>query len=160
MWVQSAVRCDDTVTVKVVVGCRIAAVIATIGKYLLTCNLTLVAQALVYKVPDVSTLINRILADKLPVLLESTHRVTHSVGIFTLYQRLHILSTTNNGSLIVGSLVLRILIAVLVAHVHWAEDICLTIQLSTLVLAWASVVISLYPVVSLLEIRTVSSLVT
>ena len=73
MWVQTAVGGNDTVTVKVVVGSRIASVVATICKDLLTCNLALVAQSLVNKVPDVTTLIFGVLTDDVPILFESTH---------------------------------------------------------------------------------------
>ena len=147
MWVQTAVGSNDTITVKVMVGSRIASVVATVCKNLLTCNLALVAQSLVNKVPDVATLIFGVLTDDVPILFESAHRVTHGVGILTLYQRTWIVA-------------LGIFLAVLVTHIHRTEDIGLAVVACLLKLAWTGVVISLHPVVCLLKVWSVSSLVT
>ena len=63
MRIQTAVRGKDTVAVEVVIAGRIASVVATIGKDFLAGDRTLVAQPLVNEVPDVTTLVLRILAD-------------------------------------------------------------------------------------------------
>ena len=63
MRIQTAVRGDDSVAVEVVIAARIAAIVATIGEDFLAGDRTLVAQALVNEVPDVTALVLRILAD-------------------------------------------------------------------------------------------------
>ena len=84
MRIQATVWCDDTITVEVIVGSRILTVVATIGKDGASCHRTLVAHTLIHEVPDIATLIFRILTYQVPVFLETTHGVTHGVGIFTL----------------------------------------------------------------------------
>ena len=108
MRIQTAVRSDDTVAVEVVVTARIAAVITTIGKDFLTGDRTLVAQTLVNEVPDVTTLVLRILADQIPILLETTLRVTHGVSILTL-------------DIWLGTVALTIVLTFLVTDVHRAD---------------------------------------
>ena len=71
MRIQTAVWSNDTIAIEVVVAGRITSIVATIGKDFLTGNRTLVTQTLIYKVPDVSTLILRIFANQIPVLLET-----------------------------------------------------------------------------------------
>ena len=152
MWVQSAVGSNNTITVKVVVAGRIAAIVATISKYLLTSNLALIAHTLIYKVPDVTTLVVRLLANQVPVLFKATHRVTHSVGIFTLNQWLL--------NLTASYFALRVFLAPVVIGIHRAVDICSALDTSTLILARTSLIVSLYPSVSLLKVCTIASLVT
>ena len=146
MGIQSAVGGDDTVAVEVMVAGRIAAVVATIGKDFLTRGRILVAQALVYEVPDITTLVLGVLADDVPVLLETTHGVTHGVGILALDER-------------TGIIGLGILLAVLITHVHGTEDVGLAIMTGLLELAGTGLIVSLHPVVSLLEVRTITGLV-
>ena len=152
MRVQTAIGGDDTVTVKVVVAGGIAAIVATISKYLLTSNLTLIAQTLIHKVPDVATLIVRLLTDQVPVLLKATHRVTHGVSIFALYQWLL--------NLTASSFALSVFLAPVVISIHRAVNISLTLYTSLLKLTGTCLVVSLHPVVGLLKVRTVTSLVT
>ena len=152
MWVQSAVGCDNTVTVKVVVAGRIASIVATVSKYLLTSNLALIAHTLIHKVPDVTSLVVRLLTNQVPVLFKATHRVTHSVGIFALNQWLLNLSASHFA--------LRVLLAPVVIGIHRAVDICSTFDACTLILAGTGLIVSLYPSISLLKVGTVASLVT
>ena len=144
--VQSAVRSNDAVAVEVMVRGRIATVVTTVGEYLLARNLALVAQSLVYEVPDVAALIFRILADDVPILLETTYRVTHGVRILTLYQR-------------TGIVRLGIFLTVFVAHVHRTEDVGLAPVASLLILHRTRGVVSLDPVVHLFKVWTVAGLV-
>ena len=146
MGIETAVGGDDTITVEVVVGGGIAAVVATESEDLLASDLALVAQTLIDEVPDIATLVFRIGADDVPVLLESTHRVTHGVGILALDQR-------------TGVVALRIFLAVLVAIVHRTEDVGLALTACLLILHWARGVVGLHPVVALLEVRSVAGLV-
>ena len=152
MWIQTAIGRDDTIAVEVVVGSRIASIVTTISEDFLTGNRTLIAHALIDEVPDVTTLVRRILADNLPVLLKASHRITHGVGIFTLNQWLFNLTTRY--------LAFRILLTPIVIGIHGAEDIRLTLDASTLILYRTGLIVSLYPIVSLLEVRTIASLVT
>ena len=159
MRIQTTVRSDDTITVEVIVRCRITSVVASESEDLLTCDLTLITHTLIYEVPDISTLIYWIFADKLPVLLETTHGVTHSVGILTLDKWLDTALTFYLLALIVCSIAFRIVFTVLVIHIHRTEDIGFSIQFCTLILTRTAIVVSLHPVVSLLEVRTIASLV-
>ena len=147
MRIQTAVRSDDTVAVEVVVTARIAAVVASISKDFLTGDRTLVAQTLVNKVPDVTTLVLRILADQVPILLETTLRVTHGVSILTL-------------DIWLGTIALAIALAFLVTDVHRTVDICLAVVSATFILCRAGLIARLHPVVSLLEVDAVSALIT
>ena len=62
MRIKTAVGSNNAITIEVIIACRITAVVATIGKNLLSRDWTLVTKTLVYKVPNVATLIFRILA--------------------------------------------------------------------------------------------------
>ena len=146
MRIETAVGGDDAVAVEVIVRGGILAVVATIGEDGATRDGALVAHTLVHEVPDVATLILRILAYQVPVLLEATHGVTHSVGILTLDEW-------------TGVVALRVGLAALVAIVHRTEDIGLAVLTSLLKLAGTGLVGSLHPVVGLLEVGTVASLV-
>ena len=70
--IQTTVGSNDAIAVEVVVAGRIATVVATIGEDFLTGDGALVAQTLIYKVPDVTTLVFWILADEIPILLETS----------------------------------------------------------------------------------------
>ena len=147
MRIQTAVRGKDTIAVEVVIAGRIASVVATIGKDFLTGDRTLVAQTLVNEVPDVTTLVLRILADQIPVLLETTLRVTHGVSILTL-------------DVWLGTVALAIALAFLVTDVHRTVDICLAVVSATFILCRAGRIARLHPVVSLLEVDAIAALVT
>ena len=123
MGIQPPVRRYNTVAVEIIVRSRIAPIVTSIGENLLTRNRTLVAQGLVDEVPDKATLILGILADEVPILLEATHRVAHSVRVLAL----------DEGTRIVA---LRIVIAITVIVVHGAEDVCLAILSCLFVLYW------------------------
>ena len=45
-------------------------------------------ERLIHEIPDEASLIYRILTHEIPILLQTTHRVTHRMGILTLDQRL------------------------------------------------------------------------
>ena len=81
------------------------------------------------------------------------------MGILALDKGLHVISTSHRGALIVGCLILGILLAVLIAHIHRTEDIGLALELGTLILTGAGLVESLHPVVGLLEVRTIACFV-
>ena len=147
MRIQTTVGGDDTVAVEVIVGSRITAIVTTIGEDLLASNLTLVAQTLIHKIPDIATLIFRILTDDVPILLEATHRVTHRMGILTLNQR-------------TGVIAFRIALTVIIVGIHRTENIRLTPVASLLILHRTGAVVSLHPIVGFLEVRTIASLVT
>ena len=145
--IQAAIRSNDTITVEVVVACRITSVVATIGEDFLACDRTLVAYALVNEVPDVSTLIFRIFANQIPILLEATLRVAHSVSILTLDVRL-------------GAVALAIFLALIIVDIHWAVDVGLAVVATTLILYRTSLVACLYPVVCGFEVNAVATFIT
>ncbi len=101
---------------------------------------------MVNEVPDVSALILRILAHKIPIFLESTHGVAHCVSIFALYE----------WTLIV---VLGILFATFVVVIHRAEDVGLAVLPGLFILHGACAVALLHPVVGFLEVRPVASFI-
>ena len=147
MGIEATIGGDNTIAVEVVVAGRIASVVATIGKDFLASHLALVAQALVYEVPDEAALILGILAYQVPVLLETTHRVAHGMSILTLDKW-------------TGIVALGIFLTVAIVEVHGAEDVCLAVLSGLLVLYGTSGVNALDPVVDGLEVRAVTSLVT
>ena len=148
MGIQAAVRSDNTVTVEVVVAGRILTIVAAVGKDSATRNRALVAHTLVNKVPDVAALILRLLTNQIPVLLESTHRVTHSVGILALDERTRVVAVA-------------IALAPIVISIHGAGDVGIaSVVGSTLVLHGTGIVILLNPLVALLEVGTKAGLVT
>ena len=94
----------------------------------------------------------RLLANQVPVLFESTHRVTHGVSILTLNQWLLNLTASH--------FTLRVFLAPVIVGIHGAVDICSTLDACTLILAWTCLIVCLHPSVSLLKVGTVASLVT
>ena len=146
MRIQSAVGGNDAVAVEVVVRGRIASVVAAISKDLLTCNRTLVAHSLVDEVPDVAALILRVFAHQVPILLETSHRVAHSVSILTLDKRSRIVF-------------LRIGLTTFVAVVHRTEDVGLAPVASLLVLHGTRLVVVLNPRIAFLEVGAVAGFV-
>ena len=86
MGIQTTVWSNDTVAVEVMVCGRITSVVTSESKDLFTRNTALVAQALIHEVPDIAALILGVLSDDVPILLKTTHRVTHGMGILTLDQ--------------------------------------------------------------------------
>ena len=146
MGIEATIGGDDTIAIEVVVTGGIASVVATIGEYLLACDGTLIAEALIDEVPDVATLILGVLADDIPVLLEATHRVTHRVSVLALDER-------------TGIVALGVFHAVFIAQIHRAEDIGLAVLTSLFELARTRLVVGLHPVVGPFEVRSVASLV-
>ena len=166
--VQLAVGTDDAVAVEVVVRGVVAVVVAAVGIVdLVQVGILLVAdavqlgqrgvehlgiglavQGLVDEVPDVATLILRILAHKLPILLQTTGGVTHRVVVLTLDERL------------LEVVVLAIGLARPRRVVHRTEDICVAaFAMSLFPLAGTALVLSLHPVVGGFEVRTVHGLI-
>ena len=146
MRIQTAVWGYDTIAVEVVVAGRITTIVATIGEDFLACDRTLVTKTLVHEVPDISTLILWIFANQVPILLESTLRVTHRMGILTLDVRF-------------GAITLTILLALLIVDVHRTVDVGLAVITTTLILHRTSLVVSLHPVVCLLEVDAIARLI-
>ena len=106
------------------------------------------AHGLIHEVPDEAPLIFRVFTDQIPIFLETSLRVTHGMSVFTLYQRL------------LHGVILAVFSAILVVVIHRAEDIGLSVLSGLFVLYGTAGVFVLDPVVSGLEVRTVSSLVT
>ena len=166
--VQLAVGTDDAVAVEVVVRGVVAVVVAAVGIVdLVQVGILLVAdavqlgqrgvehlgiglavQGLVDEVPDVATLILRILAHQFPVLLQSARGVTHRVVVLALDERL------------LEVVVLAVGLARPRRVVHRAEDVGVAaFAVSLLPLAGTALVLGLHPVVGGFEVRTVHGLV-
>ena len=147
MRIQTAVWSNDTITVEVIVTCRIAAVISTISKDFLTGDRTLVTNALIYEVPDIATLILRILTDEVPIFLETTFRITHSMSIFAL-------------DVWFNTITLAIFLTLLVVDIHRTVNISLAVITATLILNRTGLVERFHPVIGLFEVDAVTTLIT
>ena len=80
------------------------------------------AARLVNEVPNESTLVFRIFAYQIPILLEASLRITHGMSIFTLNQRLGL------------AVILTILDTVFIIIIHRAENVCLSGLMRLLIL--------------------------
>ena len=168
MRIQLAVGTDDTIAVEVVVRGVIAVVVTAIGVMNLVqfrirqlshavqlgqrcgehLGIGLAVQGLIDIVPDVATLVLRVLAHELPILLQSTRGVTHRVVVLTLDERL------------LEVVILAISLARPRCVVHRTEDICVAaFAMGLLPLAGTALVLSLHPVVGGFEVRAVHGLV-
>ena len=87
------------------------------------------------------------MADKVPILLEVTHRVTHCVSILALDERLF-------------RRVLKVVLTPVQVGIHRAYDVGEVIALSTLVVDWARWVEVANPAVASLEVLAEACLVT
>ena len=85
MSLRCAVGGNDTVAVEGIVGGIVVVVVAAIEERHLSVALV-TSYALVYKVPNETSLVLAVGACQVPILLKSAHRVAHSVGIFALYE--------------------------------------------------------------------------
>ena len=146
MWIRHTVRADKSVITEIDVTGIEAVEIATVAVNHLSA-LSGPAHGLVYEVPDEAPLELGILANQVPVLFETTLRVTHGVRILALYERLLIL------------VVLAVAFAPFVVGIHRAVDIGFSACSRPLVLHGTAWVFRFHPVVSGFEVRTVSGLV-
>ena len=113
------------------------------------------SQSLINKVPDKATLICRILANQIPILFKTTHRVTHCMRVLAL----------NKWACWVT---IKILFALLIRCVHRTLNIRVVVLRNILVrhmarlliLYWASLVITLYPIIASVEVRSIACLIT
>ena len=144
--VRHTVRTDQTIVAEVLVAGIKLVEVATIAINHLA--VLLPTDRLIHEVPDKATLVLRILADDVPILLETTFRVTHRMGIFALDKRLGL------------GWVFTVFDGTLRRHVHRTMDIRLTLIASTLILNRTSCILSLDPVVGRFKVGTIASLVT
>ena len=153
MRVQLAVWTDDTIAVEVVVARVVIVVITTIGIFylanLLVAHLLRVdahrlhdvaVQALVNEVPVETALVDRVLANQVPVFLEVTTRVAHGVVVLTL----------DEWHLAVR--VLAVVLTVLHRVVHRAEDVGALALTCLLILYRTACVLTLHPLVGVEEV--------
>ena len=145
MGVVATVGSDDTITIEVVVRSGVAAIVTAIGEDLLTL-LVGVAEALIYEVPDETTLQSGVFADEVPILLQATNRVTHGVGILAL----------DEGFVWILSIALHIV----VIGIHGATDVAIAGVASLLILCGAATVISFNPIIGSLEVGAITGLIT
>ena len=151
--VPGSVGRDESVVVERRVT-RILAVVVTAESEDVVCAVFLrvgrFVESLVHEIPDASALKGRGLADQIPVLLESSHRVSHRVGIFTHYER---------AVLVVPD----VFLCVGVADVHRAEDVGVAVSvvsaLTPLVLDRTGWVERLGEIVGIEEVLSVAGLV-
>ena len=146
MWIRHTVRADKSVITEIDVTGIEAVEIASVAVNHLSA-LSGPAHGLVHEVPDEPPLELGILANQVPVLFETTLRVTHGVRILALYERLLIL------------VVLAVAFAPFVAGIHRAVDISFSACSRLFVLHGTAWVFRFHPVVGGFEVRTVSGLV-
>ena len=128
------------------VGGRITAEVATVSKDVIAISI-FHAQTLVNEVPDKASLVIRIVTDEFPIVGETTHRVTHSMSILTL----------NQGAVVVA---FTITMHPTEMGIHGTVNICGALGSRTFVLHGALRVIGFNPVVNLIEIHTMTCLIT
>ena len=133
------VRAYQTVITEIIVRTIVLIKISAIRIYLYAV-LIFPTHRLVNKVPDESTLKFGIFAYQVPIFFESTHRITHSMRIFTLYKRL-------------SSITLGIILTRTVPQIHRAENIGIIIMTGLFILHGACRIFRFYPTVASLKVR-------
>ena len=144
---KATVRSNDTIAVEVMVRGRITTLVTTIHPYLVACHLAYSTNALIDEVPDEASLILWILANQIPILLETSNGVTHCMSILALDKR-------------TGIVALCIFLAIIVIVVHGTEDIGLAILSTLFILHGATAVDNLHGIIGSLEVITIATLVT
>ena len=146
MRIETAVRAYQSVVAEIIVGRVIVIEVTAVGVELSAVFL-MPAQALVNEIPDEASLVLRILADEVLVLLEATFGVAHCVSVLYENQRLDL------------GLVLAVFLNLVVREIHMGIEIGLSVVLRPFVLDNAARIDSLHEVVCLLEVLAVASLV-
>ena len=147
MCVWLTVWVDNTIAVEVVVAGRETTIVTSIGPNLLACHLALATKTLVDVVPNISSLVLRVLTNEVPILLEAADGITHGMGIFALDERTRVVA-------------LGITLTTTIVVVHRAENIGLSVLSCLLVLHWTRLVVTLNPIVSIFEVLAVACFVT
>ena len=145
MWVVIAIGTDDAVVEEIIVRNIVRIVIAAIGIDLHPIVVEF-AQSLIHKIPDKTTLVFGILANQIPILLESTHGVPHGMGILALNQRLL-------------GITLAVVFRTFVIAVHRAINIGKPILTGLFVLNRTALILFFDPGVAVLEIGAVTGLI-
>ena len=149
MRMQAAVRGNDAVAVERCIRGIVIVEITAEDKHVIGPAILAVdrpPEGLIHEIPDTTALEQGILAEQIPVFLESAQRIAHRVGIFALDHRTF---------LRLGSVVL----AGRIISIHRAEDIGIPFLLRTLILDGTGRIELLDPGIGLLEIRTGAGLV-
>ena len=110
-------------------------------------RIDLLADCLVHEIPDEASLIQRIFADEVPVLLEVTVGVAHRMRVLALDKR----------SVRVG---IEVFLAILRRDVHRTINIRIAVQQCSFILYRTGRVISLDPIIYPLEVDAVAGLVS
>ena len=106
------------------------------------------AAGLVNEIPDKSTLQIRIFTDQIPIFFETTLRVTHCMGIFTLNQWFGSIGT------------LTIFFHAVIIIVHRTEDIGMFYLACLFILAGTARVFCFNPFIALFEVGAVTGFIT
>ena len=146
MGIGHTVGTDKAVVAEIIVGSVETVEVAAVGVYLDTA-LAFPAAGLVDEVPDETTLQVGILADDVPIFLETTLGVAHGVGILALYEGTP------------GVLVLPVLLEPAVADIHGAIDVGVVGLAGAFVLAGARGILGLHPLIAGHEVVAVAGLV-
>ena len=150
MRVRNPVWTDQTVAVEVlVIIAVVVVVISCVGVIFNTVSIFL-AQPLVHKIPDESSLEFRIFAHEIPIFLESAAGVAHCVGIFALDERLGVFR----------SIAERVGFAFVLRQVHRTEDLGIWSLDCPFPVNRAALVLRLDPLESSRKVRSVSCFVT
>ena len=146
MWVWYSVGTDESVVAKVDVRS-----VKTVEITAISINLNTVfafpAGRLVNKVPDKSTLKIGVFTEQIPVFFEAAFRVAHGVSVFAL----------NHRFLYIGAF--AVFLYIFIADIHRAIYVGMVCIAATLILHGAAGVFSLYPVVGIHKVLTVTAFV-
>ena len=109
--IRHSIRAYQTIGTEVIIGCIIRVEITTISIIHITFVIIL-TYTLIHKIPYKTSLELRIFTNHIPIMFETSHRITHRMSIFTLNQRFFRIS-------------LKIFFARAISGIHWAENICI-----------------------------------
>ena len=147
MRIRFTVRTNQSIITEIIVACIKTVKITSICINHLSV-FTGPSTRLIHEVPDKSSLQLRILTKQIPILLKSSLRVTHSMSIFTLNQRLLIL------------IICCIFFTPFITSIHRTINISLSRCTSLFILYHTARIFSLNPIVSSFKIRAISSFIT
>lgn len=134
----ASVGANETIDAEIVVGAVVGVPVAAVAEVCRTVGF-MDSDYIVYEIPNEATLVGWVVSDNVPIFLEAATRVAHGVGVLALDEGL-------------GWIFVEVALAVIVAEVHWAEDVGIVVAVGLLVLAWARGVGLLDPVVGGLKL--------
>ena len=144
---QTAVGSNKPVTVEVIVTRHIETIVSAIGinGITLRCDLQ---KGLIYKIPDIATLHFRVISTNgIPIVFETTKRISHSMCVLCLYKRFWRFSF------------LYMAYHIFRRYIHRAIDICST-HIGTFVLYRTGSISVFNPMISFFKVFTHTGFIT